>query len=144
MRNNKFCEFLKNSLPIMRSVKKFWLCVTTYWICSRRTGYFRYKIICLCYVMKNVNKSLCYVGPILKVISCMDYANVLLCNYAGIQVMILQNDWESYKNLIHAWTYIIIILILYPDFNWIILSCTCIYLPCIITINVLLFLLIIP
>ena len=48
--------------------------------------------ICLCYVMKNVNKSVFYVGPILKVISCWDYANVLLCNYAGIQVMILQND----------------------------------------------------
>ena len=108
----------------MRSVKQF--CVTTYWICSRRTGYFRYKIICLCYV-----------GPILKVISCLDYANVLLCNYARIQVMILENDWGSYQNLIHAWTYIIVILISYPDFNWIILSCTCIYLPCIITINVL-------
>ena len=26
------------------------------------------------------------------VLSCLDYANVLLCNYAGIQVMILQND----------------------------------------------------
>ena len=38
---------------------------------------------------------------------------------------------------IHAWTYIIVILILYPDFSWIILSCTCIYLPCIITIHVL-------
>ena len=75
----------------------------------RITGYFRYKIVCLCYVMKNVNKSLFYVGPLLKVISC----------------------------LIHAWTYIIVILILYPGFNWIILSCTCIYLPCIITINVL-------
>ena len=46
----------------------------------------------LWYGMKNVNKSLCYVGPILKVISCLGYANVLLCNYAGIQVMILQND----------------------------------------------------
>ena len=62
--------------------------------------------------MKNVNKSLCYVGPILKVISCLDYANVLLCNYAGIQVMILQNDGGSYQNLIHAWTYIIVILII--------------------------------
>ena len=46
----------------------------------------------LCYVMKNVNKSLFYVGPILKVISCLGYAHVLLCNYGGIQVMILQND----------------------------------------------------
>ena len=53
---------------------------------------FRHKIICLCYVMKNVNKSLFYVGSILKVISCLDYANVLLCNYVGIQVMILQKD----------------------------------------------------
>ena len=71
--------------------------------------------------MKNVNKSLYYVGPILKVISCLDYTNVLLCNYAGIQVMILQNDWGSYQNLIRAWTYIIVILILYHNFNWIIL-----------------------
>ena len=38
------------------------------------------------------SNTLLYVGPILKVISCLDYANVLLCNYAGIQVMILQND----------------------------------------------------
>ena len=37
--------------------------------------------------MKNVNKSLFYVGP---VISFFDNANVLLCNYAGMQVMILQ------------------------------------------------------
>ena len=44
----------------------------------------------LCY--EECKQSLCYVGPILKVISCLDYANVLLCNYAGIQVMILQND----------------------------------------------------
>ena len=36
--------------------------------------------------MNNVNKSLCYVGPILKVISCLDYANVLLCNSAKIQL----------------------------------------------------------
>ena len=42
--------------------------------------------------MKNVHTNLFYVGPILKVIICLDYANVLLCNYAGIQVMILQND----------------------------------------------------
>ena len=40
-------------------------------------------------------------------------------------------------SMIHAWTYIIVIIILYPDFNWIILSYTCIYLLCIITINVL-------
>ena len=26
----KLCELLKNSLPIMRTVKKFWLCVTAY------------------------------------------------------------------------------------------------------------------
>ena len=37
-------------------------------------------------------KFIMYVGPILKVISCLDNANVLLCNYAGIQVMILQKD----------------------------------------------------
>ena len=42
--------------------------------------------------MKNVNIRLFYVGPILKVISCLSDANVLLCNYAGIQVMILQKD----------------------------------------------------
>ena len=29
---------------------------------------------------------------IMKVISCLADANVLLCNYAGIQVMILQKD----------------------------------------------------
>ena len=55
--------------------------------------------------MKNVNKSLCYVGPILKVISCLDYANVLLCNYAGIQVMMTNFDsgmdlYYCYINLI--------------------------------------------
>ena len=44
------------------------------------------------YVMKNVNKNLFYVRPILKVINFLANANVLLCNYAGIQVMILQND----------------------------------------------------
>ena len=44
---------------------------------------------CLCYVMKNEKKSLFYVGP---VISFLDNANVLLCNYAGMQVMILQKD----------------------------------------------------
>ena len=37
-------------------------------------------------------KFIMYVGPILKVISCLANANVLLCNYAGIQVMILQKD----------------------------------------------------
>ena len=44
--------------------------------------------------MKNVNKEIFYVEPILKVISnsCLANANVVLCNYAGIQVMILQND----------------------------------------------------
>ena len=57
--------------------------------------------------MKNVNNSLFYVWPILKVISGLANANVLLCNYAGIQVMILQKDWGTYQNLIHAWTYII-------------------------------------
>ena len=59
--------------------------------------------------MKNVNKSLFYVGPILKIISCLANANRLLCNYAGIQVMILQKDRGSYQNLIHAWTYIIVV-----------------------------------
>ena len=44
------------------------------------------------YVMKNINKSLYYVGPILKVISCLANTNVLLCNYAGIEVMLLQKD----------------------------------------------------
>ena len=41
------------------------------------------------YVMKNVNKSLFNVWPILNVISFLDNANVLLCNYAGIQVMMI-------------------------------------------------------
>ena len=44
------------------------------------------------YVMMNVNKSLFYVGPILKVISSLANANVLLCKYVGIQVMILEKD----------------------------------------------------
>ena len=42
--------------------------------------------------MKNVNISLFYVGHILKVISYLANANVLLCTYAGIQVMILPKD----------------------------------------------------
>ena len=42
--------------------------------------------------MKNVNNSLFYVGPILKVFSFLDNANTLLCNYAEMQVMILQKD----------------------------------------------------
>ena len=41
----------------------------------------------LCY--EECKKLLFYVGPILKVISCLANANVLLCNYAGIQVIIL-------------------------------------------------------
>ena len=45
--------------------------------------------------MKNINKSLYYVGPILKVISCLANANVLLCNYAGIQVMLLLDLHEE-------------------------------------------------
>ena len=69
IRNNNFCELLNNSLPIMRNIKKSWLCV------------------------KNVNKSLFYVGHILKVISCLANANVLLyISIAGLQVMILQKD----------------------------------------------------
>ena len=36
--------------------------------------------------MKNVNKNVFYVRPILKVISFLANANVLLCNYAGIQL----------------------------------------------------------
>ena len=103
----QFSELLNNSLPIMRNVKKSWLFVTEHWTCSRRIGYFRYKSICLCYVMKNLNKSLFYIWPILKAISCLANANVLLCNYVGLQVMILQKDWGSYLNLIHVWTYII-------------------------------------
>ena len=59
--------------------------------------------------MKNVNKSLLYVWTILKVISCLANANVLLCKYAGIQVMILQKYQGSDQNLIHAWTYIIVV-----------------------------------
>ena len=47
--------------------------------------------------MKNVNKSLFYVGPILKVTSFLDTANVLLCNYAGIQLMILKRIEEVIK-----------------------------------------------
>ena len=56
--NNNFCELLNNSLPIIRNVKKCWLCV------------------------KNVNKSLFYVGPIIKAISCLPIVNVLLSNYS--------------------------------------------------------------
>ena len=58
--------------------------------------------------MKNVNKSSFYGGPILKVISCLANSNVLLCNYAGIQMLIyITKDRGSYQNCIHVWTYII-------------------------------------
>ena len=44
-------------------------------------------------------KCIMHVGPILKVISCLDNANVMLCDYARIQVMILKRIGEIIKIL---------------------------------------------
>ena len=45
----------------------------------------------LCYE-EYKNNFFFYVGPMLKVISCLANANVLLCNYSRDIMMILQKD----------------------------------------------------
>ena len=90
-RSIKIMYMIHRSIKIMymihRSIKIMYMIhrsIKIMYTIHRRNGYLHYKS--LCHVMKNVNKHIFYVEPILKVICCLANANVVLCNYAGIQV----------------------------------------------------------
>ena len=90
-RSIKIMYMIHRSIKIMymihRSIKIMYMIhrsIKIMYTIHRRNGYLHYKS--LCHVMKNVNKHIFYVEPILKVICCLASANVVLCNYTGIQV----------------------------------------------------------